>query len=190
MKCYIHSGFIVLLFSTCISSRRTDRKDIIDIAACCQDTIAGRSKKEILNVFADVLNGLVPNYNRTYTKGFHVNNACRLEGVFICDFVDTLNVERTYNECIKFLDGHIYHFSAIENESSYSNIAIINGEDLKIFRALNCPGKGDKVEDVVRYVKNSMTGIISNEALIQRILNYRQYGIYVMEDPHAEFICK
>jgi len=190
MNRYIYSIFILLLFSTCISVNRTNRKDVTEIAACCQDTIAGRSKKEILNAFADVLNGLVPDYTSIYTKGFHVNNACRLEGVFMYDLVDTLNVERTYNESIKLLDGHIYHFSAIENESSYSNIAIINGGDLKIFRALNCPGKGDKVEDVVRYVKNSMTGIISNEALIQRILNYRQYGIYVMEDPHAEFICK
>ncbi|TWV98928.1 hypothetical protein [Chitinophaga pinensis] len=117
------------------------------------------------------------------------NEQCELVGAFIWDLTDTLNKETEFNECIALKEGHIYHFSPIRENYSYSSVAILNNGNVKIFKALNCPQKGDKLDDVIRYITDSLS-VPDKTALIDRVRNYRHYGSYLRIDPQSTFNCK
>jgi hypothetical protein len=143
----------------------------------------------VFNEFANTLNLLLPELGMD-TKRVYLNTECQLVGAFICDITDILNKETTLNECIALQEGHICHFSPMRQTYSYSNIAILINGKVKSFKAINCPGKGDKIEDVIQYAKDSLPSILGQSALINRLKHYRKYGVYLRVDEQTEFKCK
>jgi hypothetical protein len=66
----------------------------------------------------------------------------------------------------------------------------LKGGEVKIFKAVNCPEKGDKIEDVIKYIKDSLPAREVNQELIDRVKDYRKYGVYLRIDEQTDFICK
>ena len=183
---------ISLFMMSCSSTKsQVKTEESNKISNCCSDTlIDGKyNRKKVFNDFANTLNLLVPGWGID-KKGFYVNEGCQLIGAFVWDITDTLNKETTLNECIALKEGHIYHFSPMRKTYSYSNIAILNEGRVKVFKAVNCPEKGDKLEDVIQYIKDSLPSSMVNEALISRVKDYRKYGVYFRVDEQTEFKCK
>jgi hypothetical protein len=159
---------------------------------CCSDTaLNGKyNRKVVLNKFINALNTLLPEWGLD-KKGFYITETCHLSGTFIWDITDTSNNEtRSKDRCVEFREGHIYHFSPMRKPYSYSNIAILKGGEVKIFKAVNCPEKGDKIEDVIKYIKDSLPAREVNQELIDRVKDYRKYGVYLRIDEQTDFICK
>jgi len=175
---------------------------IIPIFTCCKSAVTnnlstqccdvpndnGYNKKEILSQFGKILSNLAPTYKRLDGRGFYVEGECQLTGAFIIDLSDTTNRETNLNECVKFLEGHVYHFAPIRENNSYSNIAILADGNVKMFKAINCPETGDKLNEVIEYVQKS--GVKRDDPLLDRIKNYRKYGVYLKVDELSEFQCK
>lgn len=181
---------VSILMISCVPKKsNTQSKDNL-VSTCCQSTDGEKyNREEVLQEMAQILNELVPGWGID-KQGFYINKQCQLVGAFIWDITDTLNREATLNECVGFKEGHIYHFSPLEKSSSYSNIAILDKGRVRIFKAINCPQKGDNIEDVIRYVKDSLPASAVDESLIIRIRDYRRYGAYLGVDEQSEFICK
>jgi hypothetical protein len=140
--------------------------------------------------FANVLNSLVLNYKENDDEGMFDKGNCRLIGVFIWDITDTLNKETVTENCIEFKEGHIYHFAPIRERDSYSSIAILKKGKVKIFKAVNCPEKGDRIEDAIQYIKDHLPNAVDKESIIARVRNYRNYGVYTKTDEQSEFSCE
>src|SRR5438309_2269907 len=136
--CFITFSSLIL-YSSCKSQNTTQ------VASNCCDS----NRKEILMKFANVLNSLVLDYKANDDGGLFDKTNCRLIGTFIWDITDTSKKEITTGNCIQFKEGHIYHFAPVRKRDSYSSIAIIKKGDIKIFRAVNCPEKGDRIEDAI-----------------------------------------
>ena len=178
---YIAYLLIVLspfLYSSCKGQNKASTID------CCDS-----NRRVILMKFANVLNSLILDYKAKDDEGLYDKNNCRLIGTFIWDITDTLVKETATVGCIEFKEGHVYHFSPIRKRDSYSNIAIIKNGEVKIFKALNCPGKGDKIEDVVAYIKDHFPNTNDTQLIIARVMNYRNYGTYTKTDEQSEFKC-
>jgi hypothetical protein len=122
-------------------------------------------------------------------KEYYVDESCRLIGAFIWDVTDTLNKEIEFTECIVLKEGHVYHFSPISESDSYSNIAILNKGRVKVFRAINCPEKGDQLVDAIHYINDSLP-VPDKAEVINHLRNYRHYGKYLRIDPQSVFRCK
>lgn len=71
---------------------------------------------------------------------------------------------------------------------SLSHIVIFEDGRLKVFRSINCPVRGDKLEDVINYVRGRLAQDKNRERIIRRLRNYKKYGFYGSLD-HAAFIC-
>ncbi len=186
MKGYLFVVFISMLIC-CKSATKTGP---VKVSNRCCDTPDdnGYNKREILFQFGNILSELVPSYRRLDGRGFYAEGECQLSGAFIIDLSDTTNRETTPDECIKFLDGHVYHFAPIRNNNSYSNIAVLAGGNVKLFKAINCPEKGDKLNDVIDFVRRLEA--MNDNILLNRIRSYRKYGVYLKIDEQSEFRCK
>ena len=152
---------------------------------CCDP-----GRKEILMKFANILNSLVLNYKAKDDEGLFDKSNCRLIGTFIWDITDTSKKETASGSCIEFKKGHIYHFAPIRKRDSYSNIAVVTSDGVKIFKAVNCPEKGDKIEDAIQYIRDYLSTTADKESIIKRVINYRNYGIYTKTDEQSQFKCK
>lgn len=134
----------------------------------------------ILNQLASILNDSLNNYrDRTLA-------VCRVEfgkpkSFFVYDLVDTLN-NTIDNGKIAFIDKHIYHFSTISYAFSYSNICILDGSQIIIFRNVNCPQSSDSIADVLDYAKMMLKGNKNVEEILTRIKNYRKYSGFLKMD--------
>lgn len=185
--CYLIATWFVI---SCISKKNHNILKQYNLINCCSDTlIDGKyNRRKVFDDFANTLNLLVPEFG-TDKNGFYVNEECQLIGVFIWDISDTLNKETTLNECIELKEGHVYHFSPMRKTYSYSNIAILNNGKVKIFRAINCPEKGDRVEDVIQYFNDSLPSVPGQSGVINRLKDFRKYGVYLQVDEQTEFKC-
>ncbi|MFN5549610.1 MAG: hypothetical protein ACK5BJ_10710, partial [Bacteroidota bacterium] len=103
---------------------------------CCNQLSDNYNRKLVLDMFSKALNLLVPDYKGPRQKGFYINENCHLIGSFIYDLTDTLNEEDSLDECIEFKEDHVYHFAPMRKSISYSNIAILQDGNVKIFRAI------------------------------------------------------
>ena len=193
MKAIVYISYLTtsLFMMSCSFTKSQSKTENISPPNCCSDTLIGGkyNRKKVFDEFAKTLNLLVPEWGGD-KKGFYVNEECQLIGAFIWDITDTLNKETTLNECIALKEGHIYHFSPMRRTYSYSSIAILSNGQVKIFKAINCPEKGDKIEDVIQYAKDSLSSIPHEPELIIRLKDYRKYGVYLRIDEQTEFRCK
>ena len=188
--------YAVNIHGSCSFSSNRDRQKqlekIQEKTNCCVNTVDNElyNRKSILESFAKELNLLIPGYSGIDNKGFNVSEDCQLTDAFIWDISDTLNRETTLEECIKFKNLHVYHFAPIRERISYSNLVILKDGKARIFKAVNCPEKGDKLMDVVQYIEDSLPPSGNKKEIISRVQNYRNYGVYIRTDEQSGFICK
>jgi hypothetical protein len=179
-----------LLQATIALHGQTSPKGMQPINCCVvRDSDSAYNKRAILHQFAATLNEEVYGPGTT-KKRFAVNDHCQMTGAFIWDLTDTINKAATFQDCIRFREGHVYHFSPMDIGISYSNIAILSKGNLKIFKAVNCTEKGDRIETVIQYVKDHLAGGADDDHLIKRISNYRKYGVYIRVDELSVFRCR
>ncbi len=114
----------------------------------------------------------------------------RANGFFVWDLTEPTNKQTSLLERVEFKNNHIYHFAFIDSPFSFSNIAVLEDGKLKIFKVINCEGKGDSLEDVVAYLDEKLRGDKNKEEIINRVKNYRKYGVYASFDGFSTPQCE
>jgi hypothetical protein len=147
-------------------------------------------QNKILKQLAATLNRSIPEYRSLEKKGFYINGDERPRGFFIYDLSDTSNKETKLTECIKFIDGHVYHFSPIYYPYSFSHIAILKAGQLKVFRSVNCSDRGDSIDDVIRYLEQNLPDQQDKADILDRVGKFRTFGFYNRIDSFATLQCK
>lgn len=98
-------------------------------------------------------------------------------GFFIVDLNNPANKQTSLLERVNLIEGHVYHFAAIDLPYSVSNIAYLEGGKVKFFKSLNCDG-GGTVKDVIDFLRPKLKGVKNKTAILERVRNYRKYGVY------------
>lgn len=133
-------------------------------------------------VLLDFLETLVHPRRSRVTRGFpnpFVEEGSMAIGFFVYDLTDPSNKQTSLLERIEFRNNHVYHFAHIDLPFSFSNIAVLEDGKLKIFKSINCKGKGDSLEDVIGYLNEKLKNDKNKDEIIKRVKNYREYGVYV-----------
>lgn len=134
------------------------------------------SRGRILRQFGEITSSASKN-RKMYYPLYRIEES-RAAGFFVYDLTDTANKQTSLLERIEFKDNHVYHFADIDLPFSFSNIAVLNDGKLKIFKSINCEGKGDSLGDVVRYLTEKLRNDKNKDEIIERVKSYRKYGIY------------
>jgi len=145
-------------------------------------------RQQVLEQLAAILNDSVPEFRRSGTPGYYVEDE-RGVGFFIYDLTDPSNKDTSVNDCINFINNHIYHFAPIRRLYSLSHILILEDGKLKIFKSINCKDRGDSLEDVITYLDQKLNDRNDKDVVINRVKYYRRYGIYLTIDD-SSIICK
>lgn len=184
---YILCCWVLMLSCTAKIQKRQIKSEMINCCSAVNDDKV-YNRDSVFNLFASTLNQLMtPEVKKE--KKFYVSENCHLAGAFIWDLTDTLNKATTLSACIQLKEGHVYHFCPFRKNYSYSNIAVLYEGRVRIFSAINCPGKGERIEDVIRFVSDSLQ-IQDKEGLIKRIRRYREFGAYIMIDEQSDLNCR
>jgi hypothetical protein len=147
-------------------------------------------RKAVLNKLAKTLNKSIPEYKEVSEFGYYVDDSDRAGGFFIYDLTDTSNQEILPSECINLINNHVYHVCPLNLTFSLSHILILEGGKLKIFKAVNCAGRGDSLESVIAYLEKKLIGNQNSTEVIKRVRNYRQYGSYFRFDSYSMPLCQ
>jgi hypothetical protein len=118
---------------------------------------------------------------KPYVAGKYGVKNGRAGKFFVHDLTEPANKQWT-RECVNFVDNHVYHFSSLWMPLSFSHIVVLEDGRLKIFRAVNCPGKGDDLETVISYLSDKLKNDKARDEIIERVKNYRRYGAYFTVD--------
>jgi hypothetical protein len=100
----------------------------------------------------------------------------------VYDLTEPPNKGIPIGKCINFINNHVYHFSPMEKRFSFSHIVVLENGNLKVFKSINCKGKGDSLEDVISYLNEKLKDDKNRGAILNRVKNYRKYGIYTTVD--------
>lgn len=146
------------------------------------------NRSQVLNELADILNRSIPEYSKANPKGFYTDHENGID-FFVVDLTKPSNKDVKLRDCVDFLNGHIYHVAPPQATYSLSHIVILEEGKLKVFRSVNCPDRGDRLEDAINYVSARLAKDKKRNQIINRIRHYRKYGYYYSMD-HASFICK
>ena len=144
-------------------------------------------RSRVLDDLAAILNESIPEYSVGVDKGFESLNE-RGMGFFVVDLTNPANKYVMTQECIDFINGHVYHVAPGDAYYSLSHIVILEEGKLKTFRSVNCPSRGDRIEDVIEYVSAKLSHDKQRDEIIDRVRNYRKYGSYGRLH-HAISIC-
>lgn len=146
------------------------------------------SRRGVLSQF---INSLIPTRTPRAMKGypsFFIEEE-RAVGFFVHDLTEPSNKQSSLLERVEFRDNHVYHFADIELPFSFSNIAFLEGGKVTIFKAINCAGKGDSLEDVIRYLRERLKGDNKDET-IKRLKDYRSYGVHASQNGSSTPRCE
>lgn len=135
------------------------------------------NRGEILQQFANTLKGSVSEKVRSQLPRFSVEEE-RANGFFIYDLTEPSNKQTSLLERVEFKNNHVYHFAHIDLPFSFSNIAVLEDGKVKVFKSINCEGKGDSLKDVIGYLNEKLKNDKNKDEIIQRVKNYRSYGVY------------
>ncbi|HEX8738119.1 MAG TPA: hypothetical protein VF721_22485 [Pyrinomonadaceae bacterium] len=102
----------------------------------------------------------------------------RGNGFFVYDLTEPSNKQTSLLERVEFKNNHVYHFALIDLPFSFSNIVVLEDGKLKIFKTVNCKGKGDSMKDVIAYLNGKLKNDKNKDEIIKRVKNYREYGVY------------
>lgn len=157
-------------------------------ANCPANPDARYSRQVTLEKLAAVLDRSIPEYKDFYPTGFYVNNkgAATFD---IFDLVDPANSEsvRGGTRCVRFIDRHIYHMYPAVYGFSFSHIVVLEDGDLKVFKSVNCEGRGDTIEAVLNYLRQKGG---YDEQTLGRVSRYREFGVYTRTDNYTHVKCK
>jgi hypothetical protein len=147
-------------------------------------------RRGVLEQFAAILNASIPEIESSYGYKFYVRG--EKAGAFgVYDLTDPSNADSTPSgDCVELIDNHIYHVVPGLYDYSFSHIIILEGGSLKVFRSINCRDRGDRLEDVIEYLNSKLAGDKNKDEIIERVTNYRKYGLYVRMDNFSRLMCK
>ncbi len=134
-------------------------------------------RKEVFGRFADELYANLSKNVEYYESIFPVQNSTPV-GFFVYDLTDPTNRQISAGEYVRLIDQHIYHFAWIDLPYSYSNIAFLDDGKIKIFRSVNCSGRGSSLGEVIRYIRQKLKAGRDRNEVIKRVRNFRNYGVY------------
>jgi hypothetical protein len=147
-------------------------------------------RQNVLEQFANILNTSIPEFEKMTGFKFYVDNE-RAGAFGVYDLTDLTDVDSTATDnCIEFIDKHIYHVVPFLNDYSFSHIIILENGNLKVFRSINCMDRGDKLEDVIEYLNLKLANDEDKNEIIERVKNYRKYGKYIRMDNFSRLNCK
>lgn len=146
--------------------------------------------QEVNKKIANILNDSIPQYKEFNPNGFYVNETGKGIGFDIFDLVDTSNKETKLNDCVKYLNNHIYHVFSPTYDYSFSHIVVLEKGNLKIFRSINCQNSSDKIEDVLNYLNKKLKNDKDKDEILLRVKNYRTYGEYFQTDNFSTLRCE
>ena len=157
-------------------------------ANCPVNPDARYSRQATLEKLAAILDKSIPEYKKLYPTGFYVNNkgAATFD---IYDLVDPANSEsvRGGTRCVRFVDRHIYHLYPAVYGFSFSHIVVLEDGNLKVFKSVNCEGRGDTIDAVLDYLRRKGG---YDEQTLARVSRYREFGIYTRTDNYTHVKCK
>ncbi len=166
---------------------------ILCCAACAHNGSerAVASTRAVIEEFAAILNRDIPEFREKYDPGGFAVVDGRPVNFFVFNLADTTNIfplssPKSATGPFVLNARGVYHFAPLRLEVSFSHIGVLDNGQLKVFRFLNCEGKGDSVRDVVKYL--TQNGSFS-DTVIARVQNYRSYGRYFQTDPQSHVIC-
>ena len=145
-------------------------------------------RSRVLEELAAILNESIPEYSKGVARGFYSDKEIGI-GFFVFDLTTPGNKSLTLQDCVDFINGHIYHVAPPDSHFSLSHIVILEEGKLKVFRSVNCPSRGDNLEDVIKYVSAKLSHDEQRDEIIDRVRNYRKFGFYGRLH-HAASICK
>jgi len=134
---------------------------------------------KVLGQLSDILRNSVSEKvkNEWFSWWFSVEES-RANGFFVYDLTEPINKQTSLLERVELKNNHVYHFAFIDAPFSFSNIAILEDGKLKIFKAINCKGKDDSLQDVTAYLNEKLKNDKNKDEIIKRVKNYRSYGVY------------
>src|SRR5215204_3315378 len=139
------------------------------------DSLYVRSR--VLSELANVLNESIPEYAKGVPKGFYSDSENAI-GFFVVDLTNPSNKQATFQDCVNFRNGHVYHVAPHDSYYSLSHIVILEEGNLKVFRSVNCPSRGDRLEDAISYVSAKLAGDKQRDEVVNRVRTYKKYGFY------------
>ncbi|MEZ5347359.1 MAG: hypothetical protein R2681_17560 [Pyrinomonadaceae bacterium] len=145
---------------------------------------------KVLNQLSDVLRNSISEKMQEQISWRFLTEESRASGFFVWDLTEPSNKQTSLLERVEFKNNHVYHFAFIDLPFSFSNIAVLEDGKLKIFKAINCKGKGDSLEDVVGYLAKKLKNDKNKDEIVGRVKNYREYGVYVPFNDLSEPQCE
>lgn len=142
----------------------------------------------VLAELANILNKSIPEYSKGVSKGFFSDNESGI-GFFVVDLMNPSNRSFTLQDCVDFINGHVYHVAPPDLHYSLSHIVILEDGKLKVFRSVNCPSRGDRLEDAINYLSAKLSHDRQRDEIIDRVRHYRKYGFYGSLH-HTASVCK
>jgi len=168
--------------------RQRNRRVQNDGRRCSPNPDPLYARSRVLDELAQILNQSIPEYSKGVAKGFYSDNDSGI-GFFVFDLTNPSNKDLTLHDCVDFINGHIYHVAPNDLYYSLSHIVVLEEGKLKVFRSVNCPSRGDRLEDAINYLSDKLSQNEQRDEIINRIQNYRKYGFYSSLH-HAASICK
>ena len=194
MRRILFSAIVFTLFLIpCLAQDKSSIKyNISETSQKCSanpDSLYNRQK--VLQQFAEILNSSIPDYTKpNREEGFHVKGNFTA-GFNVYDLTDSSNVNSAItNNCINFINNHIYHVFPVDYAYSFSHLVILENGNLKVFRSINCADRGNKLEDVITYLNQKPMNDKDKDIIIDRVMNYRKYGRYIRTDKYRRLRCK
>lgn len=138
----------------------------------------------VLSELASVLENSIPEYRKVIPPGFGVTGD-RPRAFFLYDLTDPSNNKTNGWACVGLIDRHIYHVSPFEAMFSFSHIVILEQGRIKVFRSINCRGRGDTLKDVLEYLNGTLENNREKTSILDRVKRYREYGKYSTTDDPA-----
>jgi hypothetical protein len=156
---------------------------------CRPDPDARYRREQILDQMAGILKQSIPK-DAIYYSMLHSDWEGNKLRFFVYDLTDPTNIHPEENKrgpsldasCIRFLDHHVYHFAPFFIPYSFSHLAFLENGKLKVFKVLNCEGKGDSLDDVVAYLEQKLKADKQKDEVIGRVKDYRKFGYYFTVD--------
>ena len=185
------AAYILLLATLALTtSGAKSHRPHPQMASCPENRDKLYPRRATLERFANILNASIPEFGRMMGFKFEVSDGEDM-GFQVHDLTDPLNADSDDTDaCIEFIDKHVYHVVPGLNDFSFSHIIILEGGKLKVFRSINCRDRGDKLEDVIRYLNLKLAGERNKDDVIGRVKDYRRYGTYVRMDNFSSLRCK
>lgn len=141
---------------------------------------------ENLKYIKKVLEEDIPNYKYKFRWTLETGFIIDKQGII---GVNIYNLNTGNNNKVNFKNNHVYHISPNNFEDSFSYIVCVVDNRIKIFKAVNCPEKGDTIEDALLYIKKTLPNLINLNEVLERVNNYRKYGTYIKTDAMTYLKC-